>query len=64
MIPAAATTAATTAAATTADVLTRMQAVDGRSLDFQFDDFIPLFVSPVPFRDGEKFAQSGAGVVQ
>lgn len=32
--------------------------VAGGQLNFEFDDFVPLLVSPVAFRDGQQFAQA------
>jgi len=32
--------------------------VAGGQLNLEFDDFVPLLVSPVAFRDGQQFAQA------
>ncbi|MFZ2267395.1 MAG: hypothetical protein WAV95_07420 [Azonexus sp.] len=65
----------TTSTATTGLALVRQAATDvaamfvagnsisGRQLDFQLNDFIPLFICPITFRNGQQFAQPTTIVV-
>ncbi|MCL2887003.1 MAG: hypothetical protein FWF20_09530, partial [Betaproteobacteria bacterium] len=45
-----------------AGLVTR-DAVAGRELDFQLDDFIPLFIAAVALRDRQEFAQATPAIV-
>ena len=38
-------------------------AITGCKLDFQLDDFVPLFVGTIPFGNGQQFAKASTIVV-
>ena len=47
----------------TAALVSRRNAVTGSKLDFQLDDFIPLFVGTIPLGDGQQLAKAPTIVV-
>ena len=47
----------------TAALLSGRNAVTRSKLDFQLDDFVPLFVGAIPLRDGQQLAKAPTIVV-
>ena len=46
----------------TTGLLTGRNTIARRQLDFQFDNFVPLLVGTIPFRNGKQFAQTTPAV--